>query len=112
MVGNLSVNQLYSLHYVNSQRDSQSRVNYRDGNSTDKQKQASQFKVGSRGQSAGNAKQNPFEISDDYLRNSKNVIDNIRQSLDRRTVVFKMMETMGATGTSDSMSGLFLDTYV
>lgn len=50
-----------------------------------------------------------YDSSD--FHNSKQ-FEDVLQRFQKRTVLFQMMETMGGTGTNDSMSGQFLDTYV
>ncbi len=42
----------------------------------------------------------------------KQQFEDVMERYQKRTVLFQMMETMGGTGTNDSMSGQFLDTYV
>ncbi len=38
--------------------------------------------------------------------------ENMRELFKGRTTLYKMMETMGATGTEGSVTGLYLDTYI
>ena len=47
----------------------------------------------------------------DYQQN-KQRFDDVLERFQKRSVLFQMMETMGGTGTDDSKTGQFLDTYV
>lgn len=46
------------------------------------------------------------------IRDMQEGYQNIIKQYGQQTVLFRMMETMGGTGTHDSQSGIYLDTYV
>ena len=108
MIGNLSASRPNSLLISNYQRNTSFERSGTHINEAPQRNQNRRIQQAFIDVTAGEKTQKESNQS----REQKLSYEDIKEMFKSRTVLYKMMETMGATGTEYSVTGHYLDTYI